>query len=146
MGLCRGGIGDDHNAHQPRDVVERLRLGMMLTVMSGSMNLNIESVVSVIPLLKDGLGHVSFCVDDKLAEDLDSEGHIDHQVRRAISLGVRPMAAYKMATLNAAAYYLSSGSSYWKHHSWQAGRSIDSRQSRRCKVSKCFNSHTHNLG
>ncbi|KAH6713651.1 hypothetical protein BKA61DRAFT_674271 [Leptodontidium sp. MPI-SDFR-AT-0119] len=54
----------------------------------GSMNLNIESVVSVIPLLKDGLGHVSFCVDDKLAEDLDSEGHIDHQVRRAISLGL----------------------------------------------------------
>lgn len=27
-----GGIGDDHNAHQTEDVVERLRLGMMLTV------------------------------------------------------------------------------------------------------------------
>jgi adenine deaminase len=27
-----GGIGDDHNAHQPEDVIERLRLGMMLTV------------------------------------------------------------------------------------------------------------------
>jgi len=27
-----GGIGDDHNAHRPGDVIERLRLGMMLTV------------------------------------------------------------------------------------------------------------------
>ncbi|KAG4440412.1 hypothetical protein IFR05_004105 [Cadophora sp. M221] len=100
-----GGIDDDHNVHQPHNVVERLRLGMMLTVMSGSMNSNIESVFSDIPLLKDGLGHVSFCADDKLAEDLDSEGHIDHHVRIAIGLGVKPMAAYKMATLNAAAYY-----------------------------------------
>jgi len=29
-----GGIGDDHNAHQPEDVIERLRLGMMLNVVS----------------------------------------------------------------------------------------------------------------
>lgn len=100
-----GGIGDDHNAHQPHDVIERLRLGMMLTVMSGSMNSNIESVFSNISLLKDGLGHISFCADDKLAEDLDAEGHIDHHVRTAIKLGVDPVAAYKMATLNAACYY-----------------------------------------
>lgn len=100
-----GGVGDDHNAHQPHDVIERLRLGMMLTVMSGSMNSNIGSVFSDIPLLKDGLRHISFCADDKLAEDLDAEGHIDHHVRTAIKLGVDPIAAYKMATLNAASYY-----------------------------------------
>lgn len=80
-------------------------MGMMLTVMSGSMNSNIGSVFSDIPLLKDGLRHISFCADDKLAEDLDAEGHIDHHVRTAIKLGVDPIAAYKMATLNAASYY-----------------------------------------
>jgi adenine deaminase len=100
-----GGIGDDHNAHQPHDVIERLRLGMMLTVMSGSMNSNISSVFSDLPLLKDGFGHISFCADDKLAEDLDTEGHIDHHVRSVISLGLDPMAAYRMATLNPALYY-----------------------------------------
>lgn len=100
-----GGIGDDHNAHQPEDVIERLRLGMMLTVMSGSMNSNIASVFSDIPALKDGLGHISFCADDKLVEDLDSEGHIDYHVRQAIKLGVNTMSAYRMATLNPAAYY-----------------------------------------
>ncbi len=100
-----GGIGDDHNAHQPSDVIERLRLGMMLTVISGSMNSNIESVFSDIPMLKDGFGHISFCADDKLAEDLDSESHIDYQVRNAIRLGVKPLQAYRMATLNPASYY-----------------------------------------
>ncbi|RDL35177.1 Uncharacterized protein BP5553_07108 [Venustampulla echinocandica] len=100
-----GGIGDDHNAYKTEDVVERLRLGLMLTVMSGSMNSNIESVFSDIEGLKDGLAHISFCADDKLVEDLDATGHIDRHVREAIELGVPPIKAYRMATLNPALYY-----------------------------------------
>lgn len=100
-----GGIGDDHNAHKTEDVVERLRLGMMLTVMSGSMNSNIESVFSDIDALKDALTHISFCADDKLVEDLDASGHIDRHVREAIALGVPSIKAYRMATLNPALYY-----------------------------------------
>ncbi|KAF3014949.1 phosphoribosylaminoimidazole carboxylase ade2 [Neopestalotiopsis sp. 37M] len=102
---CAGGIGDDHNAHKPEDVLERLRLGMMLTVMSGSMNSNIESVFSNLDLYKDGLKYISFCADDKYCEDFDRTGHIDLHVRRAIELGVPVMEAYKMATINAASYY-----------------------------------------
>ncbi|KAJ4287536.1 hypothetical protein N0V90_012239 [Kalmusia sp. IMI 367209] len=100
-----GGIGDDHNAHRPEDVVERLRLGLMLTVMSGSMNSNIESVFSDISQYKAGLNHMSFCADDKFAEDLHREGHIDFHVREAIRYGVEPVQAYRIATLNAALYY-----------------------------------------
>ena len=33
------------------------------------MNSNIESTFSDLPALKDGLGHISFCADDKLVED-----------------------------------------------------------------------------
>ncbi|KAK7734525.1 hypothetical protein SLS57_000222 [Botryosphaeria dothidea] len=84
---------------------ERLRLGMMLTVMSGSMNSNIPSVFSNFELYKDGINHISFCADDKLCEDLDASGHIDHHVREAIRLGVPVLQAYRMATLNPAAYY-----------------------------------------
>lgn len=105
MGICCGGIGDDHSAHRPDDVIERLRLGKMLSVMSGSMNSNIDSVFSDIPLLKACPGHMCFCADDKLAEDLDSVGHIDHHVRTAIGKGVDKMKAYRMAALNPAAYY-----------------------------------------
>lgn len=91
--------------------------------MSGSMNSNIESVFRDIPSLREGLGHISFCADDKLAEDctysletlnatlliesfaVAAEGHIDHHVREAIRLGVDKMKAYRMATLNPASYY-----------------------------------------
>jgi adenine deaminase len=78
---------------------------MMLTVMSGSMNSNIEPVFSNIKLYKDGLKYISFCADDKYCEDFDKTGHIDLQVRRAIELGVPLIEAYKMATINAASYY-----------------------------------------
>ncbi|WP_137155658.1 adenine deaminase C-terminal domain-containing protein [Rhizobium sp. FKL33] len=100
-----GGISDDHNAHKTKDVIERLRLGAMLTVMAGSMNDNTPEVFADIPALKDGLHHISFCADDKLVEDLDRQGHIDHQVRKAIECGVEPLKAWRMATLNAASYY-----------------------------------------
>lgn len=40
------------------------------------MNSNLEGVFEDIPALKGGLGHISFCADDKLAEDLDREGHM----------------------------------------------------------------------
>lgn len=100
-----GGIGDDHNASRTEDVIERLRLGMMLTVMSGSMNSNIPGVFSDVGALKDGLTHIAFCADDKYVEDLDSTGHIDLHVRESIALGVSPVHAYRMATLNPALYY-----------------------------------------
>jgi adenine deaminase len=100
-----GGVGDDHNAHKTEDVIERLRLGAMLTVMSGSMNDNTPHVFADIPALKDGIFHVCFCADDKLVEDIDREGHIDHHVRQAIACGVEPLKAWRMATLGPAAYY-----------------------------------------
>ena len=100
-----GGVSDDHNAHKTKDVVERLRLGAVLTVMAGSMNDNTPEVFADIPALKDGLRHIAFCADDKLVEDLDAQGHIDHHVRKAIACGVEPLAAWRMATLNAAIYY-----------------------------------------
>lgn len=69
------------------------------------MNSNIPSVFSNFELYKDGINHISFCADDKLCEDLDASGHIDHHVREAILLGVPVLQAYRMATLNPAAYY-----------------------------------------
>ena len=100
-----GGVSDDHNAHKTKDVVERLRLGAMLTVMAGSMNDNTPDVFADIPALRDGQFHICFCADDKLVEDLDREGHIDYHVRKAVACGVDPMRAWRMATLAPATYY-----------------------------------------
>lgn len=100
-----GGIGDDHNAVTTDEVLERLRLGAMLTVMSGSMNDNCPSVFADLDALGDGLFHMTFCADDKHVEDLAEQGHIDHHVRQAIRHGVPVALAYRMASYSAALHY-----------------------------------------
>jgi adenine deaminase len=104
-GYLAGGVSDDHNAVTTKEVLERLRLGAMLTLMAGSMNDNSETVFADIPALGHGIHHICFCADDKLVEDLDAQGHIDHHVRQAIRFGVDPMNAWRMATLTPAAFY-----------------------------------------
>jgi adenine deaminase len=100
-----GGIGDDHNGATTDEVIERLRLGAMMTVMSGSMNDNCATVFENLDVLGDGLFHIAFCVDDRVVEDIDREGHIDHLVRQAIKAGVAPIVAWRMATLSPAIHY-----------------------------------------
>jgi adenine deaminase len=100
-----GGITDDHNAVTTDEVLERLRLGCVLTVMAGSMNDNCPSVFADLDALRDGLAHICFCSDDKHVDDLAAQGHIDHHVRQAIAAGVEPTTAWRMASLTAAITY-----------------------------------------
>ena len=49
--------------------------------------------------------NVGLAVDDRTAVDLLDRGGIDHEVRTAIALGVHPIIAYQMATINNAAHW-----------------------------------------
>lgn len=99
------GIFDDHNAFDPGEVIERLRLGIGITVMSGSMNDNVRPLFADPERVAGGFDQFTFCADDRHVGDLADEGHIDHHVRTAIDCGVAPIEAYRMATLNAARSY-----------------------------------------
>ncbi|MGA1371990.1 MAG: adenine deaminase C-terminal domain-containing protein [Pseudomonadales bacterium] len=99
------GISDDHNAFHTEEVLERIRLGMMITVMAGSMNDNVPMVFAKPEALSGGWGQFSFCADDRHVDDLHRRGHIDHHVRAAIAAGVPVLEAYRMASLNAAVFY-----------------------------------------
>jgi adenine deaminase len=46
-----------------------------------------------------------FCTDDRHPEDILLDGHIDNNIRLAISQGVDPVKAIQMATLNVASCY-----------------------------------------
>jgi adenine deaminase len=101
-----GGVSDDHNAVTPAEVLDRVRLGATLTVMAGSMNDNCETIFADLAALgPTTLNHLTFCADDKHVEDLAEQGHIDHHVRQAIRMGVDPVTAIRMGSLNAALYY-----------------------------------------
>jgi adenine deaminase len=104
-GYLAAGVGDDHNAATIDEVLERVRLGAMITLMSGSMNDNTVAVFSDLDRVRPALDHMSFCADDKHVLDIATEGHIDHHVRQAIAAGIPPAQAYRMATWQPALYY-----------------------------------------
>ncbi|PRY17231.1 adenine deaminase C-terminal domain-containing protein [Kineococcus rhizosphaerae] len=104
-GYLAAGVSDDHNAATLPEVLDRVRLGAMVTLMSGSMNDNLDAVLADLEAVAPALRHSCFCADDKHVLDLSGEGHIDHGVRKAIALGVDPAQAYRMATWQPAQYY-----------------------------------------
>ncbi|WP_382306921.1 adenine deaminase C-terminal domain-containing protein [Herbiconiux sp. UC225_62] len=104
-GYLAAGVGDDHNSATIDEVLERVRLGAMITVMGASLTDNTVPIFSDLERVAPALRSLCFCADDKHALDLSTEGHIDHHVRQAIRFGVDPQLAYRMATTQPAAYY-----------------------------------------
>ena len=100
-----GGMADDHEAVDYEEAFARLRLGMPVLVRDGSTERNLEPILRGV--VRDGLDtrHLMFCTDDKHPDDIRNEGHIDYLVNRAIALGVPPIQAIQMASLNAAIHF-----------------------------------------
>src|ERR1051326_5806270 len=76
---------------------------MHLLVREGSTERNLEHII--LAVTPQNCANCSFATDDKLPGDLVNEGHIDHSIRKAIALGVSPVTAIQMGTINTARYY-----------------------------------------
>jgi adenine deaminase len=97
------GVQSDHESTELAEAREKLRAGMHVLLREGSTERNLATLV---PLVNSHNAlNCSFATDDKLAGDLVSEGHIDHSVRKAIKLGMSPMAALQIATISTARHY-----------------------------------------
>ncbi|WP_286244028.1 adenine deaminase [Methanobacterium ferruginis] len=97
--LCdyiRAGISTDHECTQLTEAQEKKRLGMKIMIREGSSAHNLEELVSV--------GGEFLVSDDRHPEDL-LDGHLDETLRKAVHLGMDPMDALKMVTLNPANHY-----------------------------------------
>lgn len=97
------GVRSDHESTELEEAREKLRLGLHLLVREGSTERNLEHVISLVT--PQNAANCSFATDDKLPGDLITEGHIDHSVRKAISLGLAPITAIQMGTINPARHY-----------------------------------------
>ncbi|MBW2063220.1 MAG: adenine deaminase, partial [Deltaproteobacteria bacterium] len=94
------GIGSDHECSTLTEATEKLARGMRIFIREGSTARNLSDLL---PLVKsDNMRRVSFCTDDRLADDLIEAGHLDHVLRKAVAHGLAPIKALTMATLNAA--------------------------------------------
>lgn len=99
------GISDDHECVTAEEMLARLRVGMSVLVREGSTERNVDALIS--GAVREGLplDNLMFCTDDKHATEIRTEGHINYNVARAIALGVPPVEAVKMGTLNAARHF-----------------------------------------
>ncbi len=97
------GVRSDHESTSLEEAREKLRLGMHLLLREGSTERNLEDIVGLVT--PQNSANCSFATDDKLPGDLVKEGQIDHSIRKAIELGVAPVTAIQMGTINTARYY-----------------------------------------
>ena len=98
-------LADDHECVTLDEVKERLALGLAVIIREGSSERNLRDLVAGIVREKLPTRHMLFCVDDKFSADLAREGHIDYNVNQAIQLGLDPIQAIQMASLNAAEHF-----------------------------------------
>ncbi len=98
------GISSCHEPINLEDALERLRLGYWTMLREGSLRQDLEATLK--PLIQRGINlqRLILVTDSMTPDDVAERGHMDHVVRRAISLGLSPIQAIQSATLNPAVY------------------------------------------
>jgi len=99
------GLNDDHECVTFAELRSRLALGMGVMVREGSSERNVDDLISGVVEHGTDTRNLMFCTDDKHISDIRAEGHINYNVNRAIELGLAPLEAIRMATLNAAQHF-----------------------------------------
>lgn len=99
------GILTNHECASAEEVLEYLRLGMYIQVREGSAAKNLDMILTAAKTAGVCLDRLFFCTDDKNLADIKREGHILHNVRKALRHGFSLYDVLRMASLNAARCY-----------------------------------------
>lgn len=98
------GVCSDHESTSREEAAEKLRLGMYLMIREGSAARNLEELLPVVTPATDS--RCMFVSDDRHPRDILSEGHMDHILRKGVRLGMNPIIALRMATINPAGAFM----------------------------------------
>lgn len=99
------GISDDHECVNTNEMIERLKVGMKVFIREGSSERNVDELIRGVIEHQLDTSNLMFCTDDKHAREIQVEGHINYNVSRAINLGLDPMKAIQIATVNSAKHF-----------------------------------------
>ncbi|MBF4482900.1 MAG: adenine deaminase [Dehalococcoides mccartyi] len=101
------GIHSDHECIHLDEAKEKLARGMYIMIREGSSEKNLTELL---PLVTDKTyKRCLFVVDDRSCADLQRDGDIDAVVRKAIKLGLDPIRAIQLASINTAEYFCLQG-------------------------------------
>ncbi len=101
---CAGIISEHESTNWP-EALEKLRAGFYILIREGSAAKNLHAIISGLLATALPNDRFLFCTDDKHLEDIHQEGHICWNIKQAIDLGLCPIKAIKMATINTAQAY-----------------------------------------
>lgn len=94
------GIATDHESTQLLEAQEKLRRGMAVFIREGSTAKNMRNLL---PLVRPENAHrFAFVSDDRHADELLIEGHMNATLRKAVSLGLDPILAVAMTSTHTA--------------------------------------------
>jgi len=97
------GIGSDHECTTAEEAREKLQLGMHIMIREATTARNLEALL---PAITPGnAANCMFATDDRHLPDLLHEGHINFVIHKAMQLGLDPVMAIQMATINPARYF-----------------------------------------
>lgn len=97
-----GGPEDCHEGTRTEDVLARVRQGMFAILRQGSAWQDLVPQLRAVTEMGLDPRRLLLCTDDRHAGTLLAQGHMDEVVRLAISQGIPPLTALRMATLNTA--------------------------------------------
>jgi adenine deaminase len=100
---CSAGIQSDHETSDLKEAKEKLAAGMRVMIREGTSAKNLEALL---PLVNPRNSR-RFCLvtDDLHPQDLLERGHLDHVLKKAVRLGLDPLTALQMVTLNPAEFF-----------------------------------------
>jgi len=96
------GISSCHESISRGEALEKLRLGFFVMAREGSTWRDLSEVLKVVTEDHVETRRLLLVSDDLDPRDLLRDGHVDRLVRLAVQLGVDPVKAIQMATLNTA--------------------------------------------
>lgn len=99
------GVSSCHESGSFDEVLAKLRLGMYVQLRQGSAWLNLPGYLPQLVVSGVDTRLCLLCSDDNHPHTLVDEGHMDRILRTAVELGLDPVTALQMATINCAQYF-----------------------------------------
>jgi len=97
------GIGSDHECTTVEEAREKLRLGLTIFIREATTAHNLAALFPLITPVN--ARRICWCTDDRQPSDLLDLGGIDYLIQRSIELGLDPITAIRLGTINPAEYF-----------------------------------------
>jgi len=99
------GVSSCHESISQEEALKKLQRGITVIVREGSAAKNLEDILTDIKSKIKDTSNMLFGTDDLEILDIFSKGHVDNCLRKAVQVGIDPVEAIQMATINAAKHF-----------------------------------------